>query len=217
MLTHRVGVLPCGERIKPCWVQIKPCWHLLPIRETGLKCLFLLVCFLQLNCSNVVAISSDKAACEGCVALFWYVVTLTKALHSLFELLFQVVTFLSVLYNSDILTISVRERGGMRESSLWITLGLNLVGRWGKRAQGQEGGSSGNVVWKSAQPHQLKGTRYKVLAAGMRLNSSSLLSPLAAHFMQVNSHMAGTKGQLFMAPDTRLWLLTQHPDFSCVF
>lgn len=111
MLTHRVGVLPCRERIKPCWVQIKPCWHLLPIRETGLKCLFVLVCFLQLNCSNVVAISSDKAGCEGCAALFWYVVTLTKALHSLFELLFQVVTFLSVLYNSDILTISVREGG----------------------------------------------------------------------------------------------------------
>lgn len=75
----------------------------------------------------------------------------------------------------------------------------------------------GNVVWKSVQPHQLKGTRYKVLASGMRLSSSSLLSPLPAHFVQVNSHIAGTKGQLFMAPDIRLWLLTQHPDFSCIF
>lgn len=50
--------------------------------------------------------------------------------------------------------------------------------------------------------------RYKdneVLAAGMQLTSlHSYLSPLPAHFVQVNSHVVGNKGQLLVSSDARL-------------
>lgn len=162
MLKHRVGVLPCGQRM------VKPCWHLLPIAQIGQRAFFLLLLasFPQLICCNVIAVNSNKAAspgsyeakiaCEGHTTFlpffFFFLVCNHKSFIFFIQTSLQVVTFLSALYNSVTFWLSVRGRSGMEESSWWITLGLTFTGRWGesmrplRAVKGRQHGNLHNII-----------------------------------------------------------------------
>lgn len=71
---------------------------------------------------------------------------------------------------------SVRDRRGMKESSLWITLGLTLTGRWAKRPLREQFREGGVEVCTTTSIKRYKVTRF--LAAGMQLTSSSTLISL---------------------------------------